>query len=121
MNVYEFGTTLKAGRYDRTRVPHFVHPIFRKHPETGRIALFVNELMTEEIVGFPEDESRAILDELFAIQSRPEFVYTHRWRPGDFVMWDNRCSLHARTDFPRDQRRLLRRITIEDASPVLTA
>jgi len=122
MNAYEFGTTIKAElRYEREKVPHFIHPVCRKHPETGRTALFVNELMSEEIVGFPEEESRAILDELFAIQSRPEFVYTHRWQPGDFVMWDNRCSLHARTDFPRDQRRLLRRITIEDPNPVLVA
>ena len=122
VNAYEFGTTIKAGaRYDREKVPHCVHPVVRRHPETGRPSLYVNELMTEEIVGFPEDESRAILDEVFAIQGREEFVWEHHWRPGDLIIWDNRCTLHARTDFPGDQRRLLRRVTIEDAAPVMLA
>ncbi len=120
MHVYDYGTTLKtAGKFDRATQPHFAHPVLRKHPETGRSALFVSELMTEEIVGLPEAESQEILDFLFAHQRRPEFIYEHVWRPGDLVMWDNRCSIHARTDFPRDQRRMLRRLTLDDEHPVL--
>ena len=119
MQVYEYGTTIKTQQYDRTKVPHFTHPVFRKHPATGRSALFLNELMTEEIVGLPADESREILEYLFAHQRRPDFIYEHVWRVGDLVMWDNRCSLHARTDFPHDQRRMLRRLTIQDQHPVL--
>ena len=75
--------------------------------------------MTEEILGVSPEESRELLDFLFEHQSKPEFVYEHQWRPGDIMMWDNRCSVHARTDFPSDERRMLRRITLEDDHPVL--
>ncbi|MDA0652516.1 MAG: TauD/TfdA family dioxygenase [Proteobacteria bacterium] len=120
MNCYEFGTTIKTfEKYDRAAVPHHPHPIFRKHPETGRTSLFVSELMTDEIIGLPEDESRDLLNFLFEHQRRDEFVYAHAWRPGDLLMWDNRCSVHARTDFPSDQRRLLRRLTLYDEHPVM--
>lgn len=122
MNVYEFGTTIKTkARYDREKMPHYAHPVFRKHPETGRTVLYVGELMTEEIVGMPEDESEEILAELYAMQKRPEFIYAHRWRVGDLVMWDNRCTVHARTDFSPDQRRHLRRVTVSDDAAVLAA
>ena len=122
MNCYEFGTTVKTfEKYDRDAVPHHPHPIFRKHPETGRTAVYVCPLMTEEIIEMDETESKKILDEIYALQRQPEFVYSHKWEVGDFVMWDNRCLLHARTDFPRDQRRLLRRVTISDEAAVLAA
>ena len=116
-NAYEFGTMIKTKqRYDAQETATAIHPIFRPHSETGRMTVYVNELMTEEIIGLPEAESRAALDEVFALQREPQFLYEHVWRIGDLVMWDNRCTLHARTDFPRDQRRLLRRITVEDMS-----
>jgi len=122
MNCYEFGTTIKTfEKYDRVSVPHYAHPIFRRHPETGRTAVYVCPLMTEEIVGMDEAEGKAILEQIYALQRRPEFVYSHRWRVGDFIMWDNRCLLHARTDFPREQRRLLRRVTINDEAEVMAA
>ena len=70
--------------------------------------------MTEEIVGFSEDESDEILAYLFEHQKKPEFVYEHDWKVGDLMMWDNRCSIHARKDFPRDERRMLRRLTVQD-------
>ncbi len=114
-NAYEFGTMIKTkDRYDAPETATAIHPIFRPHSETGRMTVYVNELMTEEIIGLTEGESRAALDELFALQREPRFLYEHVWQLGDLVMWDNRCTLHARTDFPRDQRRLLRRITVED-------
>jgi taurine dioxygenase len=122
MNCYEFGTTVKTfEKYDRETVPHHPHPVFRKHPETGRTAVYVCPLMTEEIIDLDEDEGKAILEEIYAIQERADFVYPHKWRVGDFVMWDNRCLLHARTNFPRDQRRLLRRVTIGDEAAVMAA
>jgi len=122
MNVFEFGTTVKAvASYDRARAPHHAHPVFRKHPETGRTCVYVCPLMTEEIIGLEPQESRAALDEIFALQGQERFVFRHRWRVGDLVMWDNRCTMHAREDFPRDQRRLLTRVTIEDEAPVLNA
>ncbi len=94
------------------------HPVSIVHPATGRRALYVDRLMTMRIDGLPEDESDAVLDEMFDIAEREEFVYEHVWTPGDLLLWDNLCSSHARTDFPPDQRRLLRRCQIAgDARP----
>lgn len=95
----------------------FAHPIFRTHPATGRKALYVNRLMTQEIVGLPADESRAILTFLFDQIERPEFVYEHRWRVGDVLLWDNRCLVHARREFPAQELRLMRRLTIAGERP----
>jgi taurine dioxygenase len=119
MQVYEYGTTIKGAKYDRERFPYFAHPVFRRHPATGKSALYVSELMTEEIVGLPQEESDALLEFLFTHQRNPAFIYEHVWKPGDLLMWDNRCTIHARTDFPRDERRLLRRLTVQDEHPVL--
>lgn len=118
-NVYEFDTTIKAGRYDRERAPHWTHPVVRRHPDTGRLFLYVNELMTEEIVGLEAAESRDLLETLFRHQRDTAFQYEHVWRLGDLVIWDNRCILHARTDFPSTERRTLRRIAVEDEFAVL--
>ncbi|MBK20099.1 MAG: taurine catabolism dioxygenase TauD [Rhodospirillaceae bacterium] len=121
-HAYEFGVMIKKKeKYDGPEMRTAVHPIFRNHSETGKPAVYVNELMTESIEGLANDESRAILDEIFAMQKEDRFCYEHVWQKGDLVMWDNRCTLHARTDFPRDQRRLLRRVTIEDAPPAWAA
>ena len=120
LQIYDYNTDdVPTGNFDRAQHPHFEHPIFRKHPETGRTSLYVSELMTDEIIGLPEGESRQLLQNLFEHQRRDEFVFAHAWRPGDLLMWDNRCSVHARNDFPSDQRRLLRRLTLNDEHPVL--
>ena len=119
VHVFEYGAVTKEGKFDRANGRWWSQPVFRKHPDTGRTALYVSELMTEEIEGLTEDESREILDFLFSHQSQEKFQYEHVWRSGDFVMWDNRCSIHARTDFPETERRKLRRMTIKDEHPVL--
>jgi taurine dioxygenase len=120
MQVYEYGTCIKdKDKYDRENFPYFAHPVFRKHPATGKSALYVSELMTEEIVGLPVKESDELLQFLFEHQRNPDFIWEHAWVPGDLLMWDNRCSVHARTDFPRNERRMLRRLTVEDEFPVL--
>ncbi|MBM3485541.1 MAG: TauD/TfdA family dioxygenase [Alphaproteobacteria bacterium] len=119
MNVFEFGTTMKTKeKFDRSVAPHYPHPVFRRHPDTGRLAVYVNELTTEEVVDFPETEGSTLLREIYELQREPRFVYEHKWRIGDLLMWDNRCTMHARTDFPRADRRLLRRVTIEGDRPV---
>lgn len=94
-----------------------VHPVVRTHPETGRKALFVSEHFTTRILGMPEDESRSILDELFALSTRPEFVYRHPWQPHDMVFWDNRSVLHLAAGTPDHLRRKLHRTTIEGDRP----
>ena len=118
VNVFDYETQVKTGRLDRSKVKHHIHPAVRTHPETGRKALYVNRLMTEEIEGLSEAESDALLRELFDHAERPEFVYEHRWRLGDLVMWDNRCTMHARTDFPPGERRMMRRVGLEGDIPV---
>jgi taurine dioxygenase len=85
----------------------------RTHEETGRKALYVNRLMTVAIEGMSEAENDDTLNFLFDHSEKPEFVYTHVWHKGDLIVWDNRCSSHARTDFPSDQRRLLLRTTVK--------
>ena len=94
-----------------------MHPVVRTHPETGRRALFVSEHFTTRIAGLPEDESRDVLDRLFAHSVRPEHVYRHRWQPHDMVFWDNRSLMHLAAGCPEDQRRKLYRTTIEGDVP----
>jgi taurine dioxygenase len=97
------------------------HPLFIAHEETGRVALYASRLLTTKIVELPSDESDEILEALFDHSEKPEFVYEHVWTPGDFVMWDNRCTNHARTDFSEGERRLLRRTTVFGTDPVAAA
>lgn len=101
----------------RAQVLPVEHPIVRVHPETGRRALFVSEHFTTRIVGLPEDESRAILDALFAHSVREAFQYRHVWRAGDMVFWDNRSLQHLAAGCPASQRRRLHRTTIEGDTP----
>jgi len=117
LNAYTSDTTLRSASYDDARSSCW-HPVVRTHPATGRKALYVNRLMTREIEGLPREESNAILQRLFDHQEQLKFVYEHVWRPGDLLMWDNRCTLHARTDFSSGERRLLRRVTILGEKPV---
>ena len=77
-----------------------------------------SRLMTSRIVELPADESDAVLEQLFDHSEQPEFIYEHVWTPGDFLMWDNRCTNHARTDFSAGERRLLRRTTVLGTDPV---
>jgi alpha-ketoglutarate-dependent taurine dioxygenase len=119
LNAYDYDSAAtKRGTRLADGVPRCSHPVVRTHPETGRKALYVNRLMTVAIEGLPQDESDALLETLFAHQEQRQFVYEHVWRPGDLVMWDNRCTLHARTDFSPDERRLMRRVTILGEKPV---
>jgi taurine dioxygenase len=94
-----------------------VQPVVRVHPETGRRALFVSEHFTTRIVGFPQDESDALLAELFDHSTRPEHVYRHQYQPHDMVFWDNRSLMHLAAGCPEDQRRKLYRTTIEGDRP----
>jgi taurine dioxygenase len=93
------------------------HPIVRTHPENGRKALFVSEGFTTRIIGLPEDESRQILNEIYAHSVRPEFVYRHKWQPNDMVFWDNRSLIHLAAGCPPELRRRLHRTTIQGRAP----
>jgi taurine dioxygenase len=95
----------------------YTHPIVRTHPATGRKSLYVNRLMTEAVEGLPKEESDALLVELFDHQEQRQFQYAHAWRSGDLLIWDNRCTLHARRDFDATHLRKMRRVTVKGEKP----
>ena len=80
--------------YYSVKVPDSVHPMVRTHPVTGRKALFVTPRFAVAIEGMDDAEAQPLLDELFAHQINPDFIYQHKWRVGDLVFWDNRCTAH---------------------------
>jgi taurine dioxygenase len=92
---------------------HCRQPIFVTNPGSGKKALYVASQNTMWIEGMDRDESETLLQRLFEIAEDPSIIYEHAWRPGDLVMWDNLACLHARTDWPPEQRRTLRRCTVE--------
>jgi taurine dioxygenase len=107
LQVYDYTVRRKPDLDNLETVPHHWQPAVVKHPVTGKVALYVDRLMSAAIEGLAREDSDALLEELFPHVERAD--YEHVWRLGDFVIWDNRCSVHARTDFPPDQRRLLKR------------
>jgi taurine dioxygenase len=113
LHIHEYKRTEQADLTDISRAPHYFHPVFVTHPNTGRKSLFVDRLMTARIEGVSAEESADILEQLYEIGERPEFIFEHVWQLGDFLMWDNRCTIHARTYFPKEEKRLLRRCTVE--------
>jgi taurine dioxygenase len=99
-------------------VPDVEMPVVRTHPVTGRKALFVNEAHTSHLVGLPPAESEALLGELYSHLVRPAFTYTHRWRAGDLLMWDNCAVQHkARFDYALPLRRRMHRTTVRGSAP----
>jgi taurine dioxygenase len=115
LNAYLYDSTTRAAngaKIDFSEHPHYVQPIVRTHPDTRRKALYVNRLMTFTVEGLDDEEGGALLNRLFDHIEQDQFIYAHHWRPGDLVLWDNRCTLHARTDFSDQERRLLRRYVV---------
>jgi taurine dioxygenase len=93
------------------------HPVVRRHPETGRRALYVNIAHTVRFDGMTEEESAPLLDHLFRHQTRPEFTCRFRWRAGSIAFWDNRCAQHNAINDYAGHRRLLHRLTLAGDIP----
>lgn len=110
LHHYNYGSTQRGDRRGTEAFAECVHPVFRTHEDTGRKAVYVNRLMT---VGMAPEESEPLLNAVFDHSEEREFVYEHVWRVGDLLLWDNRCSSHARTDFPSSERRLMLRTTVK--------
>ena len=110
---YALGEAKRGDGTGSPQVNEASHPVFRTHEETGRKAVYVNRLMTERIEGMDPQESRELLEAVYACSENPEFTYEHVWQPHDLLVWDNRCSMHARTDFSAGERRLMLRTTID--------
>jgi taurine dioxygenase len=104
---------------NKERVPNAViHPIVRTHPESGRKSIYINPIRIEGIVGLDHKEALPLLDELLEHGTREAFQYRHEWRPGDLVIWDNRCLLHkANGDYDMDQTRYLYRVMLQGDVP----
>lgn len=96
---------------------HAEHPVVRTHPETGRLALYVNPGHTSHFVGWTEEESEPLLTYLFAHQVRPEFTCRFNWAPGSIAFWDNRSVLHNPINDYHGHKRLLHRITLKGDIP----
>jgi alpha-ketoglutarate-dependent 2,4-dichlorophenoxyacetate dioxygenase len=94
--------------------PPAQHPLVRLHPGSKRKALYIAAHISH-IVGWPHDESRALIDELMDFATQPQFIYAHKWRDGDMVIWDNRCTMHRATPFEDNLHiRDLRRTTVRE-------
>lgn len=102
---------------DKSKGPGARHPVVRTHGETGRRALYLGRQGNGYILGYEEAESDRLLDTLWSHMTRPEFIWTHKWRVGDMLMWDNRCVAHSRTAIDPSSRRLLRRVTVMGERP----
>ncbi|MFT5539206.1 MAG: taurine dioxygenase [Alphaproteobacteria bacterium] len=114
LHIHEYKRSEKVDiSGDISNSPHWFHPVVIRHPETGRKALFVDRLMTRRIEGLDPEESESVLNQLFDHAENPKYVYEHVWQLKDLVMWDNRCLIHGRTWFPKEENRLLRRCTVE--------
>jgi taurine dioxygenase len=89
------------------------HPIICRHPPSGKETLYLGRRRNAYVTGLPLEESEALLDALWEHASRPEFCYSHQWRVGDVVLWDNRTTLHRRDPFDESSRRLMYRTQIK--------
>jgi taurine dioxygenase len=99
-----------------------LQPLVRTNPDNGRKALYFHTSKTENIIGLTPQETQVLFDELLTYALKPEFIYSHTWRLGDMLLWDNRSALHkANYDYdPADvtQHRLLYRIMVKGERPV---
>jgi alpha-ketoglutarate-dependent taurine dioxygenase len=103
---------------ERAATPPVVHPLVRTHPDTGRRSLYLG-MYCSEVVGMDAAQGRALLDDLLNHATQARFAYTHRWEPGDLVLWDNRCLLHrAIPNYEMGRsRRVLNRLVVKGTSP----
>jgi taurine dioxygenase len=98
--------------------PPGVHPLVRTHPENGRRALFLNPVRMESIVGMDDADALKLIDELMAHATQKKYEYRHKWRHGDWVLWDNRSVMHqASPDYDMNERRFLYRLMLKGEMP----
>lgn len=108
----------RAGGLDPSTLPRSVHPVVRTHPVCGRKALYVNEVYTSHFEGMTVEESRPLLQWLWAHSTQPNFTFRHRWTVGDLLMWDNRCTQHFAVADYGSSPRVMHRVTILGERPV---
>ena len=99
-------------------VPPVEHPMVRVHPVTGELALYISAGSCSHIVGMDVEEGRRLLRELEDFATQPQFVYSHPWREGDLVVWDNRVTLHCATPCEPPYRRTMQRVQAVGEQPI---
>jgi len=98
--------------------PPGIHPLVRTHPENGRKALFLNPVRMESIVGMEDQEALNLIDYLMRHATQKKYEYRHKWRHGDWVLWDNRSVMHqANPDYDMNERRYLYRLMLKGEVP----
>ena len=98
---------------DPRQSPGTPHPLVCRHPESGRRGLYLGRRRNAYLMGLSLADSEALLNTLWAHVENPAFAWTHRWRVGDLVMWDNRCTMHRRDPFDAGSRRVMHRTQIK--------
>ena len=113
------GARLARAHGHQGEIPEQYHPVVRTHPETGRKALFVGHPETcTNFENMTVAESRPLLDYLYAHSTQPDAIYRHMWKPGDVLMWDNRCTMHYAVHDYGMQTRNMNRVTVKGTKPV---
>jgi alpha-ketoglutarate-dependent taurine dioxygenase len=106
----------------RNLFPPSIHPLVRTHPENGRKALFLNPVRMESIVDMADADAQALINGLMRHATQKRYEYRHRWRHGDWVLWDNRSVMHqANPDYDMNERRYLYRLMLKGEAPVGSA
>ncbi len=100
------------------QLPPAPQALVRHHPASGRTSLYLAS-HASHVIGWPVEKGRALLEELIAFATQPQFVYQHRWTVGDLVIWDNRCTMHRGRPYDDTQRRVLHRTTVSDRANTL--
>lgn len=103
---------------DVSKTPGARHPMQIKHPTTGRTALLLGRRANSYIVGLAVEESEALLDEVWAHATQPQFIWSHDWRVGDLIIWDNFAVMHRRLEFDANDRRIMHRTQLKGVVPV---
>lgn len=114
--TYNSGGYLRQGvtaTDDPRTSPGAIHPLVCTHPETGRRMLYLGRRRNAYLVGLELAESEALLDELWSYVDRPGLAWEHKWRVGDLVLWDNRCTMHRRDAFDPGARRVMHRTQVK--------
>lgn len=96
----------------------FPHPLVRTHSESGKRGLYLGTHTEVEVVGYDDQRGSALIERLRAHIVQPKYRYEHQWEVGDIVYWDNQVTLHSRTAFPAEQRRLLKRVSLAGGRPL---
>lgn len=102
---------------DPREAPGTMHPLVCTHPESARRMLYLGRRKMAWLEGFDLAESDALLDEIWTYATRAQLVWTHKWRAGDLVLWDNRCTMHRRDPFDATTRRIMHRTQVKGSAP----